>query len=280
MGASIALGIAGISAVGSLASAGIGASASETAAQEQVAQENKALAFQEQEFSTQQANQAPFVAAGQSSIGTLMNDFANGTYGPGSIAPFQAPTLAQAEATPGYQFTQQQGDIGINAGAAAAGGAFTGGTLKALDSYNTGLANSTYNSIYNNAMSTYQAGLQTQAQSFNQLSATAGLGENAAANVGNTGAQAAATIGNTLGSIGASQASGTIGAANALSSGLTGAAGSATLPLYLSQLQQTQAQQNAANPNYGPYGTYTGGGSYNVPQQTAPATAPFDPELD
>jgi len=277
MGASIALGIAGISAIGSIGGAAIGASASEDAAQQQTAQEEKALQFQEQEFATQQQNQAPFVSAGQSSIGTLMNDFANGTYGPGSIAPFVAPTLAEAQATPGYQFTQQQGDIGIDAGAAAAGGAFTGGTLKALDSYNTGLANSTYNSIYANAMATYQSQLQTQAQGFNQLTSTAGLGENAAANVGNTGAQASATIGNTLGSIGSSQASGTIGAANAISSGLTGATGSLALPLYLQQLTPTN------QPPYLPPGASTSslapGQTYNVPQQTAP-TAPFDPEMD
>lgn len=233
-GGLLTLGILGVT--GAVGGSLIGANASETAAQQQTTQEQKALDFQEQEFGTEQANQAPFVSAGQSSVGQLMTGLQNGTFGPGSIAPFTAPTLAQAQQTPGYDFTQQQGEQGIERGAAAAGGAFTGGTLKSLATFDAGLADSTYQQVFNNALSGYQTQLQSQNQAFNQLSAAAGLGENAAANVGNTGAQAASTVGNTLTSIGATQAAGTIGAASAIQGGINGALNSATLPLYLQSL--------------------------------------------
>lgn len=265
-GGLLTLGIIGVA--GAVGGSLIGANATQTAAQQQTTQEQQALQFQQQEFATEQANQQPFVAAGQSSVGQLMSGLSNGTFGPGSIAPFAAPTLDQARATPGYEFAQQQGELGIERGAAAAGGAFTGGTLKSLASFDTGLADSTYQQIFNNALSGYQTKLAAQNQAFNQLSATAGLGENAAANVGNTGAQAASTIGSTLTNIGATQAAGTIGTANAISGGIAGVASSASLPLYL-QFLQSGSGSNAA-----PSG-WTGTGLNAIP----PAAQQYDPAL-
>lgn len=227
-----------------------GASQASKAAQQQVAEQQQALQFQEGVYSDTQANQAPFVQAGQSSIQQLMAAIGAGKYGPGSTgaAPtFTTPTLADAQQTPGYAFTQQQGELGIERGAAAAGGAFTGGTLKSLASFDTGLADSTYNDVFSRAlqgygasMGTYQANLAAQAQGFNQLSAVAGLGENAAANLSNSGAQASTTVGNTLTNIGNAQAAGTVGSANSLIGGITGATNSATLPYYLQYLNQPQ----------------------------------------
>jgi hypothetical protein len=269
IGTTAALVAGGLGAAGAIGGSLISANASGTAAEQQANSQEQALQVQQQEFQTAQANQAPFVSAGQSAVGTLMNDLSNGTYGPGSLGPaptFTAPTLAQAQQTPGYEFTVSQGEQAIDRGAAAAGGAFTGGTLKSLDNYTTGLADSTYNQIFNNALSgynaamgTYQAQLAAQNQGFNQISAVAGLGENAAASAGNTGAQAASTLGNTLGQIGNAQAAGTVGTANALTSGLTGATNSATLPLYLAQLQNVQTPQSA------PYGMNNPGGLMNGP---------------
>lgn len=257
----------GASLIGSI----FGASAAEKASQQQVAEEQQALQFQQTEYNQQQANQAPFLAAGQSSVTSLMNDFSNGTYGPGSIQPFTAPTLAQAQQMPGYQFTQAQGDEGILAAAAASGGAITGGTEKALDIYNTGLADSSYQQLYNQAMSAYQAQLQTQAQGFGQLLGTAQLGEGTAANLGQTGAQAANTVGSTLSSIGNSQAAGTIGTANAITGGLTGAASSATLPFYLQALQWNNPNSPQYNdPNWAGQVTYSQPTPNGLPSYTSP----------
>jgi hypothetical protein len=239
-----------IGAGGSIISGLFGASSATKAAQAQTAEEDKALQFQEQEYSDQKANQAPFISAGQSSMAQLMAGFQNGTFGPGSTGPvpaFTAPTLAQAQQTPGYQFTQQQGEQGIERGAAAAGGAVTGGTLKALASYDTGLANSTYNTIYQQAlsgygasMSTYQEQLAAQQQAFSQLSNTASIGESASANAGSTGAQAANTVGSTLSSIGNSTSAGIVGSSNAITGAISGATSAATLPIYLQSLGQAQ----------------------------------------
>ena len=73
---------------------------------------------------------------------------------------FQAPTVTDQNA-PGYQFAKQQGMQGIERSAAARGGLLTGGTLKALDAYNTGLANQTYGDVFNRALSQYQTNANT-----------------------------------------------------------------------------------------------------------------------
>lgn len=246
--ASIALAVAGLaSAVGGVASSAIGANAAQSAAGEQVQQQEQALQFQQQMWNQQQANQAPFVSAGQQSITQIMKDLQSGKYGPGSLpavptAPgaFQAPTLAQAEQTPGYQFTEQQGTAGILKGAAGAGGAISGGTLKALDQYNQGLATTTYGNVFNQALQGYNANLSqygaqlsqyqtaqgAQQQAFQQELAPAEVGEGAIANLNQSGSQVAQNIGQIYGNIGNSQAAGTVGAANAVTSGITGATNS------------------------------------------------------
>jgi hypothetical protein len=267
----------------SLFSGIFGANKAKQAADQQVAEQERALQFQKDVYGDTKANQQPFVQAGQSSIAQLMDAIKAGKYGPGSIATpaaFKAPTLEEARNSPGYQFTQEQGEQGIERGAAAAGGAFTGGTLKALAGFNTNLADSTYGDVFNRALTgynaslaDYQARLQGQAQSFNQLTSIAGLGENAAANAGNNGAQAAATIGNTLGNIGNAQAAGTVGAANALTGALQGVSSSATTPLYLYYLQQQQQQRQQSS-------QLPPGQTYNVPYQPPTPTPAWNPLYD
>ncbi len=55
----------------SVASAAIGSNAANTAAQQQVDQQNKALDFQKQQWAATQANQAPFIQGGQKAFGQL-----------------------------------------------------------------------------------------------------------------------------------------------------------------------------------------------------------------
>jgi len=274
--ASTALAIAGLA--GGLTSGLLGSNAATTAAGEQTQAEQNALNFQEQVFGQEQANQAPYQQAGVSSLGTLMQALQSGQFGPGSTpnAPqftqtFTAPTLADAQASPGYQFTAQQGNKGVLQGAAAAGGAISGGTLKALDTFNTGLADSTYNDVFNRALQTYgaglqgyqanlsgyQANLQNQAQQFNQLLAPVQIGENATANINQSGQQAASTVGQIMGNIGQSQAAGTVGSANALSGGLTSGVNSVTQTLLLNKLFGTGGSGLGSNTNL-PAGTGPG----------------------
>ena len=237
----------GLAAAGGVASSVIGANAAGTAANEQVTQDQNAIAEQQREFGIAQANSAPFVQAGQQSIGQIMTGLNNGTFGPGSLpalpTPFQAPTLAQAQQTPGYQFTAQQGSKGVLEGAAAAGGAISGGTLKSLDQFNTNLADTTYQQQFGNALQSYNANLAQygtalagQQQEFNQLLAPAALGSGAVTSINNTGTQAANSIGSLMQSIGSSQAAGTLGQAASITGGINSVTGNLSQALLLGQI--------------------------------------------
>ena len=88
---------AGISGGSALAASGAQAGAAQTAAQLQAQEAQNALQFQQQEWNTTQANEAPFLKAGQGAVNTLSNQLNSGVYGPWT-QQFQAPTAAQAAA--------------------------------------------------------------------------------------------------------------------------------------------------------------------------------------
>jgi hypothetical protein len=244
----------GVSAAGGIASAAIGAHAAGKAADEQAQSADKALAFQKDVFDTTQANYKPYLDAGKTSLGKLMGDLDNGTFGPGSNPAFAAPTLDQARATPGYGFTLQQGLRGVDAGAAARGGALSGGAVKSELGYATGLADSTYNDVFSRSLAGYQANLAKQAQEFSQLYQPASLGENAAAQSGNNAQQVAGNVGSLMTQVGNAQAAGTIGAANATIGGI----GSATNGIQNSLLASMLFGQKGIGGSTGPV-QYDGG---------------------
>ncbi len=254
-----------VSGAGSLLGGLFGAGAAKSAASQQAAAAQQAIALQNKIFDTQQANQQPYQQLGASSAAQLGQDMAAGKFNigaaptaPGAPTPFAAPTAEEAAATPGYQFTQQQGEQAINRGQAAAGGAFTGGTLKALDQFNSGLANSTYNDVFNRNLNTYQtnlnatmgnyqqqlqgygAQLQGTGQAFQQEFAPAQLGEQAASSINNTGSQVANNLGNLITSEGNTNAAGTIGSANSLIGGATGLTNSLGSAISLAGLLKPQ----------------------------------------
>jgi hypothetical protein len=311
--ASISLGLGALlggalGATGSVVSGVLGSSAAETAASEQAQQEQNAIQLQQQIFGQQQQNIEPFLAGGQQNLSTLMSQFQNGTFGAGSLPPvptapgpftttFTPPTLAQAEQAPGYQFQAQQGEKGVLEAAAAGGGAISGGTLNAAGQYQQNLAQTDYNNVFNQALSTYGtalqgyqanlagygqqlAGYQTQAgaqqQAFGQELAPITLGENAASSLNNTSTQAAQNLTQLLTSLGATQAAGTVGSTNAITGAISNATGNASQALLLSQLLPLLSPQstpsnlaslpvtnNPVNPanifNYGPPINYGGG---------------------
>jgi len=268
-----------IGGVASLGSGIIGAGAASTAASEQAQSAQQALQFQEQMWGQQQQNVAPYLGMGQSNIGNLMKMLGSPLpTAPTAPAPytgsFTAPTLTQAQQSPGYQFTAQQGTKGILEAAGAAGGAISGGTLKAADAYNTGLADSTYNDVFNRALSTYGTGvqayqtnlqqyqaqlqqynaaLQGQQQQFSQAALPVQLGASAASGLNLVGSGVASNAGNLMTQIGNAQAAGTVGTANALSTGLTGATTAVTQAAMLQQILKTLAPAAQV----GPYATGT-----------------------
>jgi hypothetical protein len=243
-----------ISGVGSIAGGLIGASASKSAASTQSDAANYAADLQNQQFKQTQQNLQPYMGLGEQAINPLVNALGynyspqtgmikdpnsplNQTF---SYGAFSAPTEAQAQATPGYQFTLNQGLKSTQNSAAARGLGSSGAALKGASAYSTGLADSTYNDVYNRALNAYNANYNTASGTFQtNYNAAAGNasrlgnvvsgGQSAAAGLGGIGAQTAQSIGNTVQSGAASSAAGTVGSANALTSALQGAGNSALL---------------------------------------------------
>jgi hypothetical protein len=242
-----------IGAVGSLAGAGASAAAAssqagaaENAQQLQAQEAQNALNFQEQQWNTQQTNEAPFLKAGQNAVGELSS--LTNTPGQGLLTPwtqkFEAPTAQQAEQTPGYQFTLGQGEQALQNSAAASGGLLAGGAAKGFTNYAEGLASNTYQQSFQNALTQYQTAYNTfqnnQTNTFNRLATMSGVGQTSAAQLGQQGQAAASNVGNInltsgaqqgqdIQNAGAANASGYIGASNALTGGLNNLQGQLTL---------------------------------------------------
>lgn len=210
-------------AVGSIAGAVISGDASKSAANTQAQAAEDAAHLQNDQYNNTQANLKPYMDLGASYIDPLKNALANSML----TKQFTAPSTADAQASPGYQFTQQQGLKAVQNSAAARGLGVSGAAMKGAASYATGLADSTYNDVFNRALQTFNTNYSSAANNVNRLTNIVGSGQNAAATNGSLGAQAVGNIGNTLTSGANAQAAGTIGSANALTAGLNGLGNSA-----------------------------------------------------
>ena len=133
-GAVIGVGVAG--AVGTAVAGSEAAGATTNATNASIAEQNKAL-------NEQAALSAPYRGIGTAAIPEYERLLG---IGPGGTAG----ELTALQQTPGYQFTKQQGEAGIENAASAQGG-ISGNTLAALDQYNTGLADQTYQNAVGNA---------------------------------------------------------------------------------------------------------------------------------
>lgn len=114
---------------------------------------------------------------------------------------------------PGYQFQLQQGQQAVRNASTPGVGALSGPALKQLMSFNQGLAGTSYQNAFNRYT-------QQQNNIFGRLSAIAGLGQNAASQVGTQGTALGQGIAQAQAAAGASQAAGTVGVGNSLSSGI------------------------------------------------------------
>lgn len=233
----IGVGVAGAAGAGaSIYGASKQSGAAKDAQNLQAQEAQNALDFQKQEWNQQQSNEAPFLKAGQSAIGDLSSLLApGGELSKNWTGQFSAPAAAEAQATPGYQFTLDQGRNAIQNSAAAQGNLLSGGTEAALDQYSQGLASNTYQQSFNNALTQYQQSYnqfqQGQANQFNRLASVAGLGQTSAGQLGSEGQAAASNNANIDLTTGAQQgqdlqnaayqrASGYAGATNALTGGI------------------------------------------------------------
>lgn len=249
---------AGIGAGASLSAAGTQSSAAQNAAETQAQEAQNALNFQEQQYNTTQQQEAPWITQGQGAVNTLGQLIPQLNAQSAAYPQFQAPTAAQAAATPGYQFTAQQGEQAVSNSAAAQGNLLSGNTLNAEQQYGQNLASTTYQQTYNNALAGYQQNYQqfqnNQANQFNRYASLAGLGQTATTQAGQLGQSAANTAANIDLTTGAQQgqqinnaaaatASGYVGAANAFSGGISN----------LSQLALLQGLNGATAPNVSDY---------------------------
>lgn len=207
-------------AVGTIASSALSSSASSSAAQTQANAANQATQAELQMFNTTQKNLQPFMQGGTNSLQALMQYLgigAGGSFNPSApgVAPF---TAAQFQSSPGYQWQLNQGIDAIQNSAAARGGVGSGNTMKALQTYGTGLANQDWY----NAMNAYTA---QQQDTYNKLYGIVGTGANAAANLGGFSVDTSKQVGANIIGAGNAQATGQVGSANALTGGVNSLAG-------------------------------------------------------
>lgn len=215
-------------------------------------------------LSTATNTAAPYTSLGSTAAGELTNALApSGSLTQGWNQTFQAPTAAQAQAQPGYQFSLQQGLQALQNSAAARGGLLSTGTAKNLTGYAEGLADTNYQNVFNNALQTYGTNFNTwntnQNNLYNRLSGATGLGENAAnnlnalqvggnENIARNDISNAQLVGNDIMQVGNAQAAGIVGSTNALTQGIAGAGNALGQGL---SLQSILGAQNASGTGAG-----------------------------
>jgi len=178
------------------------------------------------QYETTRGDLMPWMRGGQESFDTLLARLKSGEIGGPYGKEFRAPTAREAEDTPGYQFTLDQGNKAILRGQAASGGAFTGGTMRNLANFNKNLADTTYNDTFLRKLQEFNTNFGVwqgdQNRGFSNLYSMASLGENAAAQAGNFGAGATAQANGYNTDAAAATAAGTVGSMNSYMSGVNG----------------------------------------------------------
>lgn len=176
------------------------------AAKTQAASADRASQIQQENFEQTRKDLMPYKQAGDTSLSQLMGQMTPDGYFN------QTYTGQDIYSDPSYQFRLQQGQDAIQSSAAAKGGLLTGATLKALQNYGQESASQEYSNAYNR----FNA---DQTNRYNRLSNLVGIGQNAAAQVGNAGAQTAQAVANNTMAGANALAAGQIGSANAWTNG-------------------------------------------------------------
>lgn len=196
--------VAGATVVGTVGGAAISANASKKAAKAQAGAADAANQIQWDMYDQNRKDLDPYKQAGMTSLSQMMDQMgANGYFN-------QTYTGQDIYSDPSYQFRLQQGQDAIQSSAAAKGGLLSGPTLKALQNYSQDYASQEYGNAYNR----FNA---DQTNRYNRLSNIIGIGQNAAAQVGNAGAQTAQAVANNTMAGANSIAAGQVGSANAWS---------------------------------------------------------------
>jgi hypothetical protein len=132
----------------------------------------KGIAENARQFDVTQANQAPYLAAGKTALGTLASE---------NDTPLDQSKI---QMDPGYQFGLTQGQQAIDRKTAAGGGRISGAALKEAAQYGTDYATTGYSAAYGRAN-------QARTDRLNRLATLAGVGQTATENIGVFGAKTA-----------------------------------------------------------------------------------------
>ena len=255
-GASIASGIIGSNAASSAASKEVTAAQQAEQTLQQAGQTaNSTIQGVENQ---QLAAYAPYTAQGTAGLNNLTAALAPG----GSLSSTFSYNPANVSQDPAYQFQLAQGLQAVQRAAAAGGTLNSGGTLKALDQYGTGVAAQYENQDYTQALNTYNTNrsaalgnIQTQlgAGTYGTSGSTAAL-----QNYGNLFSQNTLGVGQGIANlqtqIGNEQGAGIVGSANAWSGALGGISGAAnSVTGGLASYGLSQQLQQLLN-GYGGYG--------------------------
>lgn len=246
VGAAGAIGGAAISAHAAGKAADTQSNAAMYAADLQKKSADEALAFQKQQWETQQQNLAPWLTAGKGALGQLTGQLPGWEASLGK--QFQAPTNVTEQNDPGYQFRLQQGMKALENSAAAKGGLLSGNLLQGEQNYAQNYASNEYGNVYNRAFQQYQSNRQNVLDQYNMLAGLAGTGQAAANTLGQQGQQAAGNVSNIMLTSGqqqanginnaaAARASGYVGGANAWANGLSGVTNNLMNMWLLNQMQ-------------------------------------------
>lgn len=140
---------------------------------------------------------------------------------------FKAPSLADAQNNPGYQFALNSGTEALDKSAAARGNVFSGTQGKALQQFGQDLGTTNYQQVYNNALQNYNTNYQSLlggAQLGQQAIGEQGqLGQAGAQNLANVDLTGGEQQANQINNAAAARASGYLGKAGALNGMVTDA---------------------------------------------------------
>ena len=196
----VAAAMVGAAAVGAAGSAYV-SKQSGKAAQTQAKSADAASQIQLDMYNQTRQDLDPYKQAGATSLSQLMGQMTPDGYFN------QTYTGQDIYSDPSYQFRLQQGQDAIQSSAAAQGGLLSGATLKALQNYGQESASQEYSNAYNR----FNA---DQTNRYNRLSNLIGIGQNAAAQVGNAGAQTSQAVANNTMAGANSIAAGQVASAN------------------------------------------------------------------
>lgn len=248
-----AIGLIGAGA--SIVGGAMSANAAGDAADAQIQSGREANATQRYMYDTTRADQAPYRDVGYSALDAMrarmglrvanpamMPSTSGGASGSASGTPwtnnaqFSPQQLMQED--PSYQFRLSEGEKALNRSAAAGSGQLSGATLKALSRYNQDYASNEFNN------------------SFNRLSALAGIGQTATNQVGAAGNAFANNSANLQTQMGNARAAAYVGQANAWNRGLGGAFGALQDQSMLNSFQRLPHWANAYGAGYGDTSRY------------------------